>query len=70
MEYCVGEITANAHPRALRERHVETFHFLYVTGGLGKPAVGPEGPGVFEDVRVVVVDVAAGRDDGLWSNFD
>ena len=65
VELCVREIDADAHARAPREGQEFILHFPRVAGGICEPAFGPERLGVFEGVRVLVVDVAAGSDAGL-----
>ena len=40
-------------------------HLLWVAGGICKPALGSECLGVYEGVRVLVIDVGARRDDSL-----
>lgn len=69
VEFGVGEIDADARPRALGKRHEFGVHLARSAGGRGEPALGTEGLGVGEGVRVLVVDVGAGRDDGLSRVF-
>lgn len=65
MQFRIGEIDARAHPRALGEGKELTPHLLRVVCGICKPALGSECLGVYEGVRVLVIDVGARRDNSL-----
>lgn len=66
VEFCISKIDADTRPRAPGKGNESTLHFLLVTvGGIGKPALGLECLRIFEGVRVLVVDVCAGRNNGL-----
>ena len=67
MQFRVRDIDAYAGPRAFGKGDEIFFHFSSVwAGGGGKPALRVKILGVGEGVRVLMVDVGAGRDYDLW----
>lgn len=65
VQFRPGEIAARARPRAPRKGHEFRLH-RFPRFGVGEPARGLECLRVREGVGVLVVDVAAGGDEGLW----
>lgn len=67
VQFRVGEIDARTRPRAPRKGHEFPLHFPRSAGGaVCEPALGLECLGVLEGARVLVVDVAAAGDGGLY----
>lgn len=62
VEFGVGDMHADARPRAPRKRREFALH---LARDVVQPALGPEDFGVVKDVGVPVVDKVAGADDGL-----
>ena len=65
VEFCIGEIDADASSRAFRKWHEFVLQSLLIIGCNFEPALGPERLGIHEGLWVVMVDISAGRNGGL-----